>query len=42
MTIVNPLTIDSPVMTNTFQEHKTDVLSRLNPNLVIIGKGQKT
>jgi len=35
------LTIDSPYFSNILQEHKTDVLGRLDPNL-LVGKGLKT
>lgn len=34
----NPLTIGSPWFSNVLQEHKTDVLGRLDPNL-LVGKG---
>ena len=34
----NALTINSPYFSNVFQEHKTDVLGRLDPNL-LVGKG---
>ncbi len=34
----NPLTIDSPWFSNVLQEHKIDVLDRLDPNL-LVGKG---
>ena len=37
----NPLTINSPLFSNILQEHKTDVLERLDPNL-LVGKGLKT
>ena len=37
----NPLTIDSPYFSNILQEHKTNVLGRLDPNL-LVGKGLKT
>ena len=36
----NALTIQSPYFSNVLQEHKTDVLDRLDPNL-LIGKGVK-
>ena len=36
----NPLTIDSPYFSNILQEHKIDVLDRLDPNL-LVGKGIK-
>jgi len=36
----NALTIQSPYFSNILQEHKTDVLDRLDPNL-LIGKGVK-
>ena len=35
------LTIDSPLFSNVLEEHKTDVLNRLDPNL-LVGKGLKS
>lgn len=36
----NAITIQSPYFSNIYEEHKTDVLDRLDPNL-LIGKGVK-